>query len=108
MLGKLSYLSRVAMLVLVSVSSTAYGEGSSQVSPETVSQKIVTLDKLPLAVREAIARESQGAPTGQIMALPRGGTMVYRFEYVLNGKHESVVLAPDGTVVTREEVEEDD
>ena len=95
------------MLALVSVLSTAYGDGSQE-STATVSQKIVTLDKLPLAVREAIARESQGAPTGQIMVLPRGGTMVYRFEYVLNGKHESVVLAPDGTVVTREEVEEDD
>ena len=107
MLEKSPYLPRVAMIVLVSLVSSAYGK-DPQVPPETASQKIVTLDRLPLAVREAIARESQGAPTGQIMALPRGGTTVYRFEYMLNGKHESVVLAPDGTVVTREEVEEDD
>jgi hypothetical protein len=42
------------------------------------------------------------------MALPRGATTVYRFEYVLNGKHQSVVVASDGNVLTKEEVEEDD
>jgi hypothetical protein len=42
------------------------------------------------------------------MALPRGATTVYRFEYVLNGKHQSVVLSSDGNVLTKEEVEEDD
>jgi hypothetical protein len=42
------------------------------------------------------------------MALPRGATTVYRFEYVLNGKHQSVVVASDGKVLTKEEVEEDD
>ena len=76
--------------------------------PENPLQEAVTLESLPLAVREAIRRESQGAPTGQIMALPRGATTVYRFEYVLNGKHQSVVVASDGNVLTKEEVEEDD
>jgi hypothetical protein len=94
------------MVALASVFSIAHGE-EAQVTAKPL-QKAVTLESLPLAVREAIARESQGAPTGQIMALPRGATTVYRFEYVLNGKHQSVVLSSDGNVLTKEEVEEDD
>jgi hypothetical protein len=94
------------MLALASILSVAHSEGQ-QVAANPL-QVAVTLESLPLAVREAIRRESQGAPTGQIMALPRGATTVYRFEYVLNGKHQSVVVASDGNVLTKEEVEEDD
>src|SRR5262249_32622008 len=92
-LGKASLWSRAAMLALASTWSVAHGEGP-QVAAKPL-QKAVTLESLPLAVREAIGRESQGAPTGQIMALPRGAATVYRFEYVLNGKHQSVVVAAD-------------
>ena len=94
------------MLALASILSIAHSEGQ-QVAANPL-QEAVTLESLPLAVREAIRRESQGAPTGQIMALARGATTVYRFEYVLNGKHQSVVVASDGNVLTKEEVEEDD
>jgi len=94
------------MLALASILSVAHSEGPRDA--EKPPQKAVTPESLPLAVREAIRRESQGAPTGQIMALPRGATTVYRFEYVLNGKHQSVVVASDGNVLTKEELEEDD
>lgn len=106
MLGKPSCWLRFAMPALASILSIAHGE-ETQVAGKPP-QKAVTLESLPLAVREAIGRESQGAPTGQIMALPRGATTVYRFEYFLNGKHQSVVVASDGNVLTKEEVEEDD
>ena len=64
----------------------------------------VTLDDVPAAVREAISRESGGAPVGKIAREDENGRPVYEAMITKDGKTFEVEFDETGKVLEREEV----
>lgn len=62
----------------------------------------VTLDQLPQAVRDAVSRESGGAPVGKIMRENENGRTSYEARITKGGKTWEVEFDESGKVVDRE------
>lgn len=68
----------------------------------------VTLDQVPPAVKETLARESGGAPMGTVHRETEKGKVVYEARVTRAGKTWEVEVDESGRVLEREEVGKED
>jgi hypothetical protein len=67
----------------------------------------VTLDQVPPATREALARESGGAPMGTVRREMENGRPVYEATFSKGGKSWEVEVDENGKVLDREPADGD-
>jgi len=63
----------------------------------------VTLDQVPAAVKATILREAAGGEIKEIEVETEGGKTFYEAEFVRDGKMIEIKVAPDGTLLEKEE-----
>jgi hypothetical protein len=68
----------------------------------------VGIDQLPPAVKATLDQESKGATVKEVEKTDRDGKTVYSAEVMVKGKEQKMLIAEDGTIVTRQTREEDD
>ena len=66
------------------------------------SETTVGMDELPGAVRTTLERETAGGTIKEIEKESKDGKTVYSADAELNGKVWDIVIAEDGTVVSKE------
>jgi uncharacterized membrane protein YkoI len=66
------------------------------------------IDELPPAVRATVERETTGGQIEEIERESKDGRVVYEVEFTRDGLEIELEVAEDGTVLEREEEEEDE
>jgi uncharacterized membrane protein YkoI len=66
------------------------------------------IDELPPAVRATVERETTGGQIEEIERESKDGRVVYEVEFTRDGLEIELEIAEDGTVLEREEEEEDE
>jgi hypothetical protein len=93
--------------ILVAAAVLLVGFGCK--SPEAKEQGVeVTLDQVPPAVKETLARESGGAPMGTVHRETEKGKVTYEARVTRAGKTWEVEVDESGRVLEREEVGTED
>jgi uncharacterized membrane protein YkoI len=92
--------SKVPLLVigLGVVGTLAFAAWAAQEDEERV-----TLDQVPAAVKATILREAAGGEIKEIEVETEGGQTFYEAEFVRDGKVIEIKVAPDGTLLKKEE-----
>jgi len=71
-------------------------------------ERAPAVEKIPAAVRAAVAKETKGGQVGDILPALRNGTTVYFVQYVIDGAWHTILLASDGSVIERQGEEDFD
>jgi uncharacterized membrane protein YkoI len=66
-------------------------------------EKQVSLDQVPAAVKATILKESAGGEIKEVEVETESGKTYYEAEFVRDGKTIEIKVAPDGTLVEKEE-----
>src|SRR5688500_13734053 len=85
------------------VAATLVAVGCNSSSREREEQEVeVTLDQVPQAARDALSRESGGAPMGTVRREIENGRPVYEATFSSGGKSWEVEVDENGKVLDRE------
>lgn len=90
-------------MVLLLVALSAIGLVTFVAWAEQEQEEQVTLDQVPAAVKAAILKESAGGEITEIEVKTEGGKTFYEAEFVRDGKKIEIKVAPDGTLLKKEE-----
>ena len=93
---------RYVLCLVVAATLVAAGCNSSNREENEVE---VTLDQVPQAARDALARESGGAPMGTVRREMENGRPVYEATFSSGGKSWEVEVDENGKVLDRETVD---
>lgn len=69
----------------------------------STSETTVGMDELPAAVRTTLQKETAGGTIKEIEKESKDGKVVYSADAELDGKTWDIVIAEDGTVVSKEQ-----
>lgn len=72
------------------------------------SEKALTIDQVPAAVKATILAQANGATIQEIEMETKDGKTVYEAEVIINGQEVDIVVAPDGTLIGKETEDNDD
>jgi uncharacterized membrane protein YkoI len=77
--------------------------GCSQMKKEKEeeNEQVVAIDQVPLAARDALKREAQGAPITKIDKESSGGKTIYETDVMINGKNWEIKVDEAGNVVSK-------
>ena len=93
---------RYAPALVVAAMLVAAGCNSSNREWEDTDAVEVTLDQVPQAARDALTRESGGAPMGTVRREIENGRPVYEATFSSGGKSWEVEVDENGKILDRE------
>jgi hypothetical protein len=92
---------RAVFLILIGLGVTAVVTFAAWADDER--EEEVTLDQVPAAVKATILKESACGEIKEIEVETEGGKTFYEAEFVRDGKTIEITVAPDGTLLKKEE-----
>ncbi|MBL7140498.1 MAG: hypothetical protein ISS74_06270 [Planctomycetes bacterium] len=97
-----------AVLAVAAAVSTPFVLGWGPQAAEPVTEKDVTIDQVPEAVKATILKEAGGNTITEIEEETKNGVTVYEAEWLnADGKEVEIKVAADGTLL-KTEIDDDD
>ena len=85
------------LITSLSLSVAAIGQEG-----KAAGERAPAVEKIPVAVRATVAKETKGGQVGNILPALRNGMTVYFVQYVIDGARHTILLASDGSVIERQ------
>ncbi|HPF71686.1 MAG TPA: hypothetical protein PLQ13_13505 [Candidatus Krumholzibacteria bacterium] len=103
--GRMWLAGLVVIVVAASLAAIALGDEDDA---KVVSEKTITLDQLPAAVKATVLKETKGFTITELQEITLTDGVVYEAEWRDGEFHADVQVAPDGKVIGREREKADD